>query len=127
MASDTTSYYDSGSEAGSGSQGYGEIRPTINNTSQSLLHQWMNKLVEFYHFEIDDVAPGYCEAPVSDPVAFREAADEAVEEALEELENDFTSVKGSVPLHHLVVTVHRNFFQSAYPCKIIPHSPVPLL
>ena len=122
----SASYQGSASDWDSEGQGYGAIRPKIKNTSQALLHQWMNKLVEFYHFEIDDVVPGYCEAPVSDPVAFREAADEAVEEALRELDDDFASVKGSVPLYHLVDTAHRNLFRSAYPCKII-YSQIPLL
>jgi hypothetical protein len=90
-----------------------EIEPTIKDTSQVLLHEWMNGLVIFYNQCLEIGTEGV----VCDPIALRQAVDEIVETALEDAQNKM--LLGALPLYDFVVTVLSKLWIRMHPCKNI--------
>lgn len=99
--------------SGRNSEWEDEIEPTIGNTSQVLLHEWMNSLVIFYNQCLEIGTEGV----VCDPIALRHAVDKIVETALENTHNKI--LLGTLPLYDFVVTVLSRLWRRVHPCKMV--------
>lgn len=91
-----------------------EPRPTIANTTQELLHYWMNQLIKCYNgYFCDEENPSKDAAYWDiDYSAYQKAADEVVRAAVEE------RASVAVPLYYIAFIATRKMWLLTRPCKI---------
>ncbi|KAK1836453.1 hypothetical protein QBC39DRAFT_367267 [Podospora conica] len=86
------------------------MEPTIPDTSQVLLHEFMNHFVGYYndHLQFD------LEKILLDPVLFRQGVDNIVKTTLEDNKEALHRV-GVLPLHTLIVAIVHRTFKAIHP------------